>query len=247
MTNRNKHIRYALRSAGVLGLLLSGAGAHAEGSDMDWLGIVYLYGSGIDVDAKNASAGVSFGDLIDNLEMAGMVHVEAQGDTFGGLVDVLFVGVGANETRPNAHLNVDNDTTSMDLALVWSPGAERLTGFELYGGLRYISNDFHLVVDPDPPALPTVTTGSDKSYTDLLVGARYITPLSDKWRLTFQGDLSGGDTEGTFSLGAYAGYVMGQHHFIVGYKHFELDLESRQGRSLTVTMTGPVLGYGYRF
>ncbi len=247
MTNLNEHIKYALRSAGAIGLLLSGAGAHAEGSDMDWLGIVYLYGSGIDVDAKNASAGVSFGDLIDNLEMAGMVHVEAQGDTFGGLVDVLFVGVGANETRPNAHLNVDNDTTSMDLALVWSPGAERLTGFELYGGLRYISNDFHLVVDPDPPALPTVTTGSDKSYTDLLVGARYITPLSDKWRLTFQGDLSGGDTEGTFSLGAYAGYVMGQHHFIVGYKHFELDLESRQGRSLTVTMTGPVLGYGYRF
>ncbi len=243
-TNRRKSL--AAVGCGVALALGTGA-ASAESSGMDWLGIVYLWGSGIDVDAKNASAGISFGDLIDNLEMAGMAHVEAQGDTFGGMVDVLFVGVWSNETRQNAHLNVDNDTTAMDLAVVWSPGPERLAGLELYGGMRYVSNDFHLVIDPDPPALPTVTTGSDKSYTDLLVGARYITPLSDKWRLTFAADLSGGDTEGTYSLGAYASYVMGQHRLIAGYKHLEMDLESGQGRSLTVTMTGPVLAYGYRF
>lgn len=69
-------------------------------------------------------------------------------------------------------------------------------------------------------------------------------PLSEQWRLTFSGDISGGDTEGTFSVGAYAGYRMGQHHFIGGYKHFEMDLESGGGGDLTVTMTGPVIAYG---
>ena len=38
--------------------------------------------------------------------------------------------------------------TAMDLAVVWSPGPEPMTGLETYGGMRYIDNDFHLVVDP---------------------------------------------------------------------------------------------------
>jgi hypothetical protein len=234
-------------AAGATALLLGTASAHADSQDTDWLGIVYLWGAGITIDVQDASAGVDFKDLIDDLEIGFMGRVEAQGDNFGGFVDVLFVGVGGNESRTNFDLNTDNDTTAMDLAFVWSPGPERMTGFELYGGLRYVDNDFHIVADPVPPALPTLEGGIDKSYTDMLLGARYIAPLSEHWRLTFMGDLSGGDTEGTFSLGAYAGYRMGQHHFIGGYKHFEMDLESGGAEDLTVTMTGPVIAYGYSF
>ena len=227
-------------------LMLGSTSAGAAG-DPEWLGIVYLWGSGITIDAEDQSVGVDFEDLVDDLEMAGMIHVESQGDTFGGFVDVVFVGVGDNESRTNFDVNTDNDTTAMDLALVWSPGAGRMTGIELYGGLRYVDNDFHFVADPVPPALPTVEGGSNKSYTDVLFGARYIAPLSDSWRVTFIGDISGGDTDGTFAIGAYVGYRMGQHHFIGGYKHFEMDLESGGGGDLTVTMTGPVIGYGYSF
>ncbi len=176
-----------------------------------------------------------------------MGHVEMQGDSFGGFVDVVFVGVGDNESRTNFDINTDNDTTAMDIALVWSPGAERMTGFELYGGLRYVDNDFHVVADPVPPALPTLEGGSDKSYTDALFGVRYSAPLSEHWRATLIGDLSGGDTEGTFSIGAYVGYRTGRHHFIGGYKHLEMDLESGGGTELTVTMTGPVIAYGFSF
>jgi hypothetical protein len=234
-------------AAGATALLLGTASAHADSQDTDWLGIVYLWGSGISIDAQNASVGADFKDLIDDLEMAFMGRVETQGDNFGGFVDVLFVGVGANESRTIFDLNTDNDTTAMDLALVWSPGEERMTGVELYGGLRYVSNDFSLVIDPMPPGPPESRFGSDSSYYDALFGARYIAPLSEHWRLTFMGDLSGGDTEGTFSIGAYAGYRTGQHHFIGGYRHFEMDLESGGAEDLTVTMTGPVIAYGYSF
>jgi hypothetical protein len=227
-------------------LVLGSTSARAAG-DLDWLGIVYLWGSGITIDARDQTAGVDFKDLIDDLEMSFMSRVEAQGDDFGGFVDVLFVGVGSNESRTLVDLNVDNDTTAMDLAMVWSPGEERMTGLELYGGLRYVSNDFSLVIDPTPPGPPESRIGSDSTYYDALLGARHITPISDHWRLTFMGDISGGDTEGTFSIGAYASYRTGQHHFYGGYKHFEMDLESGGGGDLTVTMTGPVIAYGYRF
>ena len=89
-----------------------------------------------------------------------MGHVEARGDTWGGFVDATFTNVGDN----------------MDIALIWSPGEERMTGFELYGGLRYVDNDFHLVADPVPPALPTSEGGIDKNHTGALLGARYIAP-----------------------------------------------------------------------
>ena len=242
-----KKIKNGLGSAGALGLLLTGVNAHADALDADWIGIVYLWGAGISIDVADQSAGVDFDDLVDNLETAFMGHVEAQGDKLGGFVDVAFVGVGSNESRTNFDLNTDNDTMAMDLAVVWSPGAEPFTGLETYAGMRYVSNDFHLVADPVPPALPTFEGGIDESYYDALIGVRYVAPLSDNWRLTFQGDLSFGETEGTFSLGAFAGYVTGQHHFIAGYKHFEMDLESRAEGDLTVTMTGPALAYGYRF
>ena len=127
-------------------------------------------------------------------------HMEAQGDDFGGFVDISYMGVGNNNNLPNVHLNSDLDMTAMDLAMVWSPGPERMTGFEAYGGLRYIDTDFHLVVDPEPPALPTVETGINTTYTDFLIGARYGMPLNEHWRLLFGGDLSEGETEGTWSL-----------------------------------------------
>jgi hypothetical protein len=228
-------------------LMLGSADARADSQDTDWLAIAYLWGSGISIDAENVSADIDFDDLIDNVEMALMGHVEAQGDDIGGFVDIVYVGVGDNEPRANVNLNTDNDTTAMDLAMVWSPGAARMTGFELYGGLRYVDNEFGLVVTPVDPALPQSRIGSDSSYYDVLFGARYIMPISDQWRLTFTGDISGGDTEGTFSVGAYGSYRMGQHHFIAGYKHFEMDLESGNGRALDVTMTGPVIAYGFSF
>lgn len=245
--NKFHRRKFLTGAASATALLLGSAGAHADSQDTDWLGIVYLWGSGVSIDAKNASVGADFKDLVDKLEMGFMGHVEAQGDNLGGFVDVVFMGVGTNESRTNIDLNVDNDTTAMDLAVVWSPGAARMTGIELYGGLRYVSNDFSLVIDPVPPSPPESRIGSDSSYYDLLLGARYIAPLSEHWRLTFSGDISGGDTEGTFSVAAYAGYRTGQHHFIGGYKHFEMDLKSGGGGDLTVTMTGPVIAYGYSF
>lgn len=154
--------------------MLGSASARADG-DTDWLAIAHLWGSGITIDGRDQS--VDFEDLVDNLEMSFMGHVEAQGDTLGGFVDVVFVGVGENESRTNFDLNVDNDTTVMDLAAVWSPGAVRMTGIELYGGLRYVSNDSSLVADPIPPILPIVTAGSDSSYYDLLFGALHHAAL----------------------------------------------------------------------
>jgi hypothetical protein len=224
----------------------SGAACAQDAEDYDWLGIAYLWASDIQADAKNANAGVDFSDVLDKLEMAGQAHVEVQGDDLGGLIDFTFLGLGDQSSRPLVNLNGDLDLILMDLALVFSPGTERLTGFEIFGGLRYIDADFRLVIDPVPPGPPEQIVGIDDTFTDLLVGARYISPLSDRWRLIVSGDVSGADTEGTWSLGAFAGYRTGAHHFIAGYRHLEIEI-SGGGDTVEQTFTGPVVAYGFSF
>jgi hypothetical protein len=233
-------------AAGCCALSLALPAGAARADDFDWLGIVYVWAADISVDSRDASANIDFDDLIEKLEMAAQTHVEVQGDDLGGFIDFTFLGVGANTHRPLAHLNTDLDSTVMDLGLVYSPGAERMTGFEAFGGLRYLDTNFHLTVQPTLPNVPDSQTRVDSTYTDLLLGARYIAPLGGDWRLTVTGDVSGIDTEGTWSLGAFAGYIRGPHHFIAGYRHMEIDLKAN-GSKATETMTGPVVGYGYRF
>ncbi|MGH8243417.1 MAG: hypothetical protein ACRETY_08730 [Steroidobacteraceae bacterium] len=241
-------IRYrgVLTGGCALALLLTASPSQAASDDYDWLGIVYVWASDISVDARDRTIDASFSDVLDKLDFGIQGHVEAQGDDFGGFADVTFMSLSDRRSRPLADFRASLDMTAVDLALVWSPGAERMTGTELYGGLRYIANDFDLDVDPVPPALPDVQVGVDASYNDLLLGARYIAPLSDRWRLMVNVDISGLDTEGTWSLGMFGVYRMGPHRFIAGYRHLEMEVEEG-GERVTTTFSGPAIAYGYAF
>ena len=237
----------AIAGAFALALILPASNARAEAANLDWLAVAYVWGPEIGTDATDPSIDVEFSDVIDKLEMAFLGHVEAQDDTFGGFVDVVFMGLGDNVSRPAADLNADFDVSLLDLAAVWSPAAERYSGIEAFSGLRYIAVKFDLVVDPVPAALPTLETGIDDGYTDFLLGGRYVAPINDSWRLFFSADVSGGDTEGTWSVGGYGVYRNGAHRFYAGYRHFDLEIEDRGGKQVSTTFSGPILGYGFAF
>jgi hypothetical protein len=234
-------------SCGVLALSLASGAAHADSNDMEWLGIAYLWAADIELDARDRTLEIDFSDTVENLEMGFQGHVEAQAEDFGGFVDVVFMGVGSNDVRQGIRVNADVDLTAMDLAVVWSPDPEPLTGIEVFGGLRYVDQEVDLVIDPEPPGPPALQTGVDKSYYDLLVGARYAAPINDQWRLVFSGDLSGGDTEGTWSLAGYGVYRTGQHRFYAGYRHLEMDLKGGAGETFSETFSGPAIAYGFAF
>jgi hypothetical protein len=232
--------------AAACAMALSAGSAGAASSDMDWIGIVYLWAADIGVDARNTSVDISFSDVVNKLEMAFQGHVEAQGEDFGGFVDVVYMAVGDNSEQPLVQLNADFDLTAMDLAMTWSPAAEKFSGLEAYAGLRYVDTQFRVIVDPIPPGPPNSVIGLDSSYYDFLLGGRYMAPIDENWRLVFAADVSAGDTEGTFSVAGYGVYKTGRHHFYAGYKHFEMDVEGREAE-VTQTFSGPLVAYGFSF
>lgn len=233
-------------ACGVLTLAAASSTARADASGLDWMGVVYLWGANVGVDARDRSANFSFGDIIDKLDMGFMGRVEAQGDDIGGFVDVVYMSVSDGRTAGPVSARGELDMTLMDLAMVWSPGAERYTGTEVFGGLRYLTTDFGLRATLPPPLEP-LTGGIDKSYSDFLLGARYVAPINDNWRLSVKADLSAGDTEGTWSLGGFGVYQSGRHHFFVGYRHLEAEVATGRGERVDMSISGPAVGYGFAF
>ena len=234
-------------SCGVLALAAATGAARAESSGMDWLGVAYLWGADISADYQDRSIDASFSDIVDKLEMGFMGHVEAQGDDFGGFVDVVYMSVGDSRAIGPASVRGDLDMTLMDLAMVWSPTSGRMTGPEVYGGFRYVSVDALVRATLLPPPEPTLNAGIDKSYTDFLLGGRYVAPINDSWRLVFNADLSAGDTEGTWSVAGYGVYRNGPHRFYAGYRHLEAEVEARNTERVDMSFSGPTVGYGFAF
>ena len=118
----NIGIRKAIQaSCGILALSLAAGAAHADSSDMEWIGIAYIWAADIEVDVRDRTLDISFSDTVENLEMGFQGHVEAQAEDFGGFVDIVFMGVGANDVNQGIRVNTDLDLTAMDLAFVWSP------------------------------------------------------------------------------------------------------------------------------
>lgn len=243
MTIRNDQA--ASRCAAVLTALFACGAARADSADLDWIAAAYLWGASITVDAGDRSLDASFSDIVDKLDMGFMGRVETQGDNLGGFVDVVYMSVGDGRTIGPASARANLEMTLMDVAAVWSPGAERFSGTDVFGGFRYlgVDADVRATLGPAPP----LRTGIDKGYTDFLLGVRHTAPLNDRWRLLVSADFSAGDTEGTWSLAGYGVYRSGPHRFYGGYRHLEAEFRAGNGRSLDQTFSGPAIGYGFAF
>jgi len=236
-------------------LLLAGAASPtlaASGEDWDWMVAPYVWGAGVSTDLATtvpptqSSSDTSFADVLDKLDGVFEVHAEGRGDHFGALVDFTYLGLADEKDHRFQRTETDLDARLLDAAITWSPGASRTSGFGLLAGVRYIDVDFAAEFLPYNPAIPAAGVDFNKSFTDFLLGARYTWELSDKWSLTVRGDGSTGDSEGTWSGDAMAQYRTKNGAWIFGYRY--LDISVGAGNvSTDVAISGPIVGYGFRF
>jgi hypothetical protein len=129
---------------------------------------------------------------------------------------------------------------------VWNPGEGRYKGVDVFAGLRHVDVDFALQVDPVNPALQGGALHSSKKFDDLMIGARYNWELSQRWGLTLRGDGSFGDTAGTWNASAVAQYRTTHGAWLFGYRYLSMDLEP-VGKEINIRMSGPEVGYAFKF
>ena len=233
-------------------LCLSSPAQAAEGEGWDWMVAPYVWAASIDTDLEtitppsSASSDKDFSDVLDELDGVFQIHAEGQGDHFGVFTDFIYLGLADSRDFSRFATESDLDARLFDLAAVWAPGAERFRGFEVFAGLRYIDLDFTLQLDPVNPLFDNATVDIGDSFSDFLLGARYTWAMSERWGLTLRGDGSFGDTEGTWNASAMAQYRMKRGAWFLGYRYLEGEIATGNA-TLNVTMSGPLVGYGFMF
>ena len=230
----------------------SGIAQASPDSGWDWMMAPYLWAASVGTDVEttsppsSSSNDTTFDDLFDKIDGAFQVHAEGQGDEFGVFADFTYLGLADETDLPRFRTENDLDSRLLDVAVVWSPGPVRMQGFEAFGGLRAIDLDFTAQLIPRNPAFQPVVLDTNETFQDFMLGARYTWALSDRWGLTLRGDASWGDTDGTFNASVVGNYRTDSGAWLFGYRYLDIDVEPT-GQRINVTLSGPMIGYGFRF
>jgi hypothetical protein len=244
--------QFTVLAASVLALaLVSTTDAKAsEGDGWQWVSAPYLWMSSIKNDLNEDSEPVpsetQFSDVISKLDIAFQGHFEGQGERFGAFLDVTYIALSDDRDGNIYSTEAALDTTMIEVAGVWNVEPARYEGLDVFAGVRHINAD--LSVDFDPvgggPVFPPVTVGFDQSFSDFMLGARYTAKLSDKWSLITRVDGSWGDTDGVFNTSVMLGRKFEKGSLIFGYRYMNMELGDN-GRSVDVTMQGPLLAFAF--
>jgi len=194
-------------AAAALALFLPGAAAAAESAPPAspskppavstapadaWKQEVALYVAAVGMTGRAGVGGVeadvdlSFSEIMDQLEAAGMIAYRAEKGDWAVFANAIFMGLGATkDLRFGGTAEADFDETIFEVDGAWR-FAKR---WEVYGGARLVDIDASLELRPVTGT--TVDADGSRSWVDPLVGLRYRSPLGEHWAFVGRADVGG--------------------------------------------------------
>jgi len=227
--------------------------AQAQGqSNRTWQSDVFLYGlaASISGDAQlgpvQQPVDVSFGDILDNLQMGFMGSYRGSSERFSVAADFVYLALG-NASTTGLVRRADVDLFIADL----TGGYRFSSGVEAFAGLRI--TDLSTKIGLGDPVI-TELEGSDTFY-DPVVGVRIWTPLGQdgRWWIQARGDIGGfgASMDFTWTAMAHVGFNPTERISIVGgYRALGQDFKDAGPTEIfdmDVTYYGPLFGVGFHF
>jgi hypothetical protein len=188
--------------------LATAANAQSDSQSGDWAYTLepYLQFTSIEGDTSlgrvtGVDLDIDFSDILENLELAGMVHFEAiKGDQWGFILDYGFMKLGADGTNDRGGVASANVRQGVFEALLMRRLDKGNDALDLFAGIRWWDTEVSALVDPAlTPGSRSADTKQD--WIDLVIGARWQHPINDKWAMTFRGDVGGFGLESDFTSG----------------------------------------------
>ena len=252
---KNKVLLAAL-AAGTLALAANPANADAWSFQIE----PYLLGVTIDGDAgigrvTGADVEVDTEDILDNLDLGGMVHFEARHESgWGVALDYAFMDLSNDRTSPRGAVLAGEVRQGVFEALLLkgTRSSDDDEQFDYLVGLRWWDNDVDVTIDP--VILPgTVSASVEEDWVDLIIGARWKNPISEKWSFVLKGDIGAGGADFTASTVVGFRYRIGElTELDLGYKALLVDYETgTPGQpgyfKYDTTTHGPAIGLMFNF
>ena len=216
-----------------------------------WSIIPYIWASDTSLDfsldgSPVGGADLSFNDILDTLDEAFLIHVEGGKGNWSGFVDFFYLSTSDSEVLPIVQIDSDSELVVVDAAAAYWPGGSG-SPLNLFGGVRFTKFDDKFALSVG--GTPVGEIRSKQDYVDALLGIRYRFDLSDRWGLLTRGDLSFGDTEGTWQVQGLFAYTVGkkqQNRILFGYRYKQA--EFKDGALTTdYTYSGPIAGFNFLF
>jgi hypothetical protein len=138
-----------------------------------WTVAPYLWAPSIGTDLaiqsppSQSSSQQDFGDVIDKIDGVFEIHVEGQGERFGVFADYTYLSLVDGDKHPRFQTRSQLDTVLFELAAFWKPAPARLSGLDVFAGLRYIDSELEFRLTPVNPVFSPVKLAFDKSFSDL--------------------------------------------------------------------------------
>ena len=228
---------------------LSTVSAPASAQQDEWEFVLAPYGwiSGMNGTAGVAGAttelDISFGDIVDNLEIGGLAHFEASTGRWTAIFDGMYMGIGQGSVQPPAAVDVDQ-------VLFEFGAAYRFTDVvALVAGGRYVSLDTRLQLFLGDGA----TISGSQSWVDPFVGLRVHTDLNERWTVHAQTDIGGFGvaSDVTWNVAGHLGFRLTPRLTLLGgYRALGIDYEDGVGLdrfAYDVTTSGLQLGLSVAF
>ena len=225
-----------------------------EGSRNEWRWSItpYLWGSDIETDIRlpggqQIGGTTKFNDILDTLDIGGMVHFEGQRGTWGMFVDATYLALSDDTTQGPFSADSELDTGLYEFVATYTPGGAS-GAFTAFAGARIVDVSLEVTLSGPGPVGP-IRLASDKSFTDVIVGGRYTHLFNDRWLFNVRADMGAGDTESSWNVLAGFGWRFGgdlDKAVLFGWRHMEVEVEE-SGRETDVTLDGPIAGVYFSF
>jgi hypothetical protein len=169
---------------------------------------------------------VPFDDLLENVDFAISLHVEARpADGWTLMGDLFYADLGVSGTLPESRTEVTLD--QRQTVLEGGVGYEVARDLELLAAVRY--ND--LSVAASTPQGEADERGA--GWADAFAGVRFSPAFGERWLLSLRGDVGAGGSSFAWFVGGNAFYRLSETFRLgFGYRALSVDYESGEGRDL---------------
>lgn len=205
---------------------------------------------GVPRDGEEVEVDKSFTDVLGSLKFAFMGALDVNRDRFVMISDIMYLSV---TSKIESSRNPDFLSGEVDASVLLASAA---AGYRLVDkGPLFLDvlvggRVFALDVDMDLNG-PLRTYSASRSPTNVtpFLASRVRLPIADKWALGLYGDIGGlvTDADVKWQLLGTVHYDISSHwRMVAGYRHMSIHHE-KNDLDFDVSLSGPILGFTYRF
>lgn len=223
----------------------------------------YLFAASMDGTATvrgiSADIDMSFGDIWDRLDKAGMLYMTARKNDWVFALDAIYFKIQDEQSQswqgPLGNTNtarLDADMTQQVYGLSFGRRVlDQKAKLDVMGVARYtqLDTNLNLALTTGSGLLPdgSRSVSGKEDWWDAAIAARVATPIGQKWDLMAYADIGAGGSDLTYQILAGANWQFSKTFSVkLAYRYFYQDYETSNFKWDMAT-AGPIVGLGIRF